>query len=188
MAQGIILAGGFSSRTQSNKMHLSICGKPLIVHTIEAMEPFVNKIFVVTGRYDEDIRSFIKEDEKIKIIYNKDYEKGMFSSVLCGVNFVEDDFFIIPGDIPFVKKETYQKILQGSKDVRYPTYEGKEGHPLFLKYGLKEKLLKEDINSNLRLFRDKQDRETIEVDDKFILRDIDTLEDFERVKKERKNA
>ena len=47
MAQGIILAGGFSSRTQNNKMRLSIDGKPLIFHTIEAMKPFVNKIYLL---------------------------------------------------------------------------------------------------------------------------------------------
>ena len=70
MAQGIILAGGFSSRTQNNKMRLSIDGKPLIVHTIEAMKPFVNKIYLITGHYDQDIRSIIQEDEKINIIYN----------------------------------------------------------------------------------------------------------------------
>ena len=188
MAQGIILAGGFSSRTKTNKMFLKIEGKPLLSYTIEAMKPFVNKIILVTGHYDQDIRSFIKEDEQLKIVYNKDYEKGMFSSVLCGVNFVDDDFFIIPGDIPFVSKETYQKLLNGSENVRFPVYQGKEGHPLFIKRELKEALLKEGLQSNLKAFRDKQHKETIEVNDKFILRDIDTLEDLQRVAEERRNA
>lgn len=186
MAQGIILAGGFSSRTQNNKMRLEINGKPLIIYTIEAMRPFVNKIFVVTGHYDQDIRSFVKEDEKIKIVYNKDYPKGMFSSVLCGVKEVKEDFFIVPGDIPFINASTYSALLKGTKPVRYPSYQGKEGHPLFISIKLKESLLKEGMNSNLKAFRDKQDREVIEVNDKYILKDIDTLEEFEKVIKERK--
>ena len=186
MAQGIVLAGGFSSRTQNNKMRLEINGKPLIIYTIEAMKPFVNKIYVVTGHYDQDIRSFVKEDEKIKIVYNKDYPKGMFSSVLCGVKEVTEDFFIVPGDIPFINAGTYSALLKGTKPVRYPSYLGKEGHPLFISISLKEELLKEGIDSNLKAFRDKQDREIIEVNDKYILKDIDTLEEFDKVMKERK--
>ena len=185
MAQGIILAGGFSSRTKNNKMSLMINHKPILVHTIESMRPFVNKIILVTGHYDQDIRSFIKEDEKLQIVYNKDYEKGMFSSVLCGVQLVDDDFFILPGDIPFICAITYDALLKGTKPVRYPIYKGQEGHPLFIKKELKESLLKEGLDSNLRLFRDKQDKEAIEVDDKYILRDIDTIEEFTYLKKER---
>ena len=69
MAQGIILAGGFSTRTKTNKMSLMINHKPLLVHTIDSMRPFVDKIVLVTGHYDQEIRSFIKESPKIKIVY-----------------------------------------------------------------------------------------------------------------------
>lgn len=185
MIQGIVLAGGFSSRAKSNKMRFAVGEKPILLHAIESIIPFVEKVIVVTGYYDQDIRSFIKEDEKIKIIYNKDYEKGMFSSVITGVKQTTDDFFILPGDIPFIKKETYQKLLNGKKKVRYPVYQGKEGHPLFISKELKEELLKEPIESNLRLFRDRQDKEAIEVNDKNILRDIDTQEQFEALVAER---
>ena len=185
MAQGIILAGGFSSRTQTNKMCLLIDGKPMIIHTIEAMKPFVTKIIVVTGHFDQEIRKVIKEDETIQIVYNKDYTKGMFSSVLCGVKYVNDDFFIVPGDIPFISADTYQTLLKGTKPVRYPTYQEKDGHPLFIKKELIAELLKEDLDSNLRLFRDKQSKETMPVNDKNILKDIDTLEDYQNVIAER---
>ena len=185
MTQGIVLAGGFSSRAKTNKMHFLVNGKPLLLHAIESISPFVNKIIVVTGHHDQDIRSFIKEDDKIKIIYNENYEKGMFSSVLKGVKETTDDFFILPGDISFIKKETYQRILNGKKKVRYPVYQGKEGHPLFISKELKEELLKEPIKSNLRLFRDRQDKEAIEVNDKNILRDIDTQEQYEALVAER---
>ena len=47
-------------------------------------------------------------------------------------------------------------------------------------------LLKEDLNSNLKLFRNKQDREAIEVDDKYILRDVDTDEEYKELLKEKK--
>ena len=185
MTEGIILAGGFSSRANTNKMLLTIDNKPLILHTIESMKPFVSKIIVVTGRYDQEIRNILK-NEKITICFNKDYEKGMFSSVLTGVEQVTDDFFIIPGDIPFVKKETYQALLNGVKDVRYPNYKGKDGHPIFFKKEMKEKLLAQNVDSNLKEFRDKQDKEVIDVDDPNINRDIDTIEEYKTLLEERK--
>ena len=187
MAEGIVLAGGFSMRMHENKMHLNISDKPLIMHTIESLLPFVNRVIVVTGHYDQELRQLIKEDEKIRIVYNKDYEKGMFSSVLCGVKEVKEDFFIVPGDIPFISAGTYEALLKGSKPVRYPSYKGKEGHPLFISIKLKDELLKEDIDSNLRAFRDKQDKEEIPVNDENILKDIDTKQDYQELMKERKS-
>ena len=186
MVQGIVLAGGYSSRTQTNKMHLIVDGEPILIHTIESIKPFVSKVVVVTGKHDADIRTFIQEDEKVVVVYNKDYDKGMFSSVLTGVKHTQGDIFIIPGDIPFVKKETYEALLNGSKDVRYPVYQGKEGHPLFIKDKLRESLLNEPIDSNLKAFRDKQDKEPIVVTDVNILKDIDTLEEYKKIMDERR--
>ncbi|MBR0439998.1 MAG: nucleotidyltransferase family protein [Bacilli bacterium] len=186
MAEAIVLAGGFSSRMRENKMHLIIKDKPLLLNTIDSIKPFVSKIIVVTGHYDQDIRSFLNEDATIKIIFNEHYPDGMFSSVLKGVREVKEDFFILPGDIPFIKKETFIALLNGSKKVRYPTYKGKDGHPLFISKDLKESLLKEDKKSNLKIFRDKQDKEPIIVDDENILRDIDTLNEYLKIKEERK--
>ena len=131
--QGIVLAGGFSSRAKTNKMSFIVDKKPLLIHTIDSLRPFTKKIIVVTGHYDRDIREFLKEDEQVKIILNKHYEKGMFSSVLTGVKEMDDDFFVIPGDIPFVKKETYQLLINGTKPVRYPTIKEKKGTRYSLK-------------------------------------------------------
>lgn len=184
MAEGIILAGGFSSRTKNNKMLLTIDNKPLIIHTINSMKPFVKRIIVVTGHYDQEIRNILKNEE-VEIYFNERYPEGMFSSVLKGVQEVKDDFFIMPGDIPFVNKNTYMSLLNGTKDVRYPRRKGKDGHPLFLKKEMREELLKEPIDSNLKAFRDKQNSEAIEVDDENINRDIDTIEEYKAIVKER---
>ena len=183
MAEGIILAGGFSSRTKNNKMLLTIDDKPLILHTINSMKPFVKRIIVVTGHYDQEIRNLLK-NENVEIYFNEHYPEGMFSSVLRGVREVKDDFFIMPGDTPFVNKNTYMSLLNGTKDVRYPRYKGKDGHPLFLKKEMKEKLLQEPMDSNLKAFRDKQDCEIIEVNDKYINCDIDTMDEYKKIMEE----
>ena len=127
MIDGIILAGGKSTRMGTNKLLLEYKGHPLIWYTIQAMKPHVGRIIIVTGKYDNDIRNALK-DEKVTFIYNSNYEKGMFSSVQAGVREVKGDFFLIPGDCPFVKSSTYLALLNGKGDIRVPQYHGEDGH------------------------------------------------------------
>lgn len=185
MTEGIILAGGCSSRAKTNKLLFSFEGKPLIIHAIEGMRAFVDHLYVVTGFYHDELKDAIKNIEGITIIHNPDYSKGMFSSVLAGIKNVQNDCFILPSDCPLVTKNTYSLLLTGSKNIRFPTYKGHDGHPIFISKVLINKLKKEPLESNLRLFRDRHDIERISTDDKYVLTDIDTLEDYENLINER---
>lgn len=178
MADGIILAAGYSSRVKTNKMLLLFKNKPLLYHTIDGMTPFVCHVFVVTGHYHFEIKEALKGMKNVTCIENKNYNQGMFSSIQIGAQEVSDDFFIIPGDCPFVDVSTYKKILNGNKEMRVPSYHGRKGHPLFMQKHLIQKLIDEPNTSNLRIFRDRYDLEIIETNDPNILKDIDTVEDY----------
>jgi len=178
MTQGLILAGGYSARAKQNKMLLMFKDKPLILHAIDGMTPFVSQIFVVTGHYHDEINELLSGYPKVTCLKNNNYEMGMFSSVLTGVSALSEDFFVLPGDCPFVDKNTYQILLSGTQKIRVPSFNGKGGHPLFVKKELLHDLRNEDMNSNLKAFRNRYDLEFIEVFDEFILTDIDTMDDF----------
>ncbi|MFA5742245.1 MAG: NTP transferase domain-containing protein, partial [Candidatus Izemoplasmatales bacterium] len=111
------------------------------------------------------------------------YERGMFSSVQYGCRFIDNDFFIIPGDIPFVAKSTYKKLLSATGVVRIPVYHGHAGHPVFIAKELLSELRKEERDSNLKRFLDNHHPNYVEVDDDGILFDVDTLDDLEKMKK-----
>lgn len=175
MAQGIILAGGLSTRAETNKLLLVIKNKPLICHTIDNMRPFVDKIVVVTGRYHNELLPYLNDVEVVK---NDNYVKGMFSSVKVGVSHINDDFFILPGDTPFVSKKVYESLLKGTFSIRVPLYVGKKGHPVFLKKENSKKILEEPDDSNLKNYIEAKGFESIEVDDDNCLTDIDTKEDY----------
>ena len=177
MAECIILAGGKSTRMGTNKMLLDFKGHPLLWHTIQSVSPFVNKVIVVTGKYDKEIREALK-DQKVTFIYNKDYELGMFSSVLTGVKETNDDFLIIPGDCPFVKPETFKKILSGVGDIRYPKCGDLEGHPLYISKKYKSELLNFGLDNNLKVFRDSKKCEIINVEDQNIVMNLNSILDF----------
>jgi molybdenum cofactor cytidylyltransferase len=183
MADGIILAAGYSSRAKTNKMLLMIKNKSLISHSIDGMMPFVSHIFVITGHYHEEIKHALKDLKNVTCVENTNYDQGMFSSIQTGVLCVSDDFFVLPGDCPFVEALTYEKLLKGSKELRVPSYQGKKGHPLFIQKHLIKELMKEPDSSNLRDFRNRHDLEIIKTSDSNILRDIDTIEDYIKLEK-----
>lgn len=176
---GIILAGGESKRAHQNKMLLKFDNKPLILHTIDSIKPFVDKIVVVTGRYHDELAPML---DGVEVIYNKDYEKGMFSSVKAGVNAIEGNFFIIPGDCPFVSKPTFKSLLkEGDFSIRVPAYLSVTGHPIYFSSKMKDVILNRNLDSNLREIRDEIGYETVEVNDANILNDIDTLNDYTKM-------
>ena len=177
MINGIILAGGKSSRMGQNKILLPYQGKPLLYYALESMSKVCDHIIVVTGKYDQEIRRAL-EGKNVDVVYNPNYEKGMFSSILAGVSHVDGDFFILPGDCPFVEPATFETLLRGTKDIRVPNYQGNDGHPIFISYKYKSELLSLPLDYNLKLFRDSKDYEIINVEDKNIVVNLNEFLDY----------
>ena len=182
MAEGIILAAGYSSRTNSHKLMLKIDGKSLICHAISSMQPYVSHIYVVTGHYHESLVKHVESLKDVTCIKNDQYSKGMFTSVILGAKKTKEDFFILPADCPFVKGETYNKLLEGKKTIRVPVFKKRRGHPIWISAQLKDQLINEPDTSNLKAFRDKIGFEEINVEDSHILIDVDTNEIYEKIK------
>ena len=181
---GLVLAGGCSTRTKVNKLLLEVDRKPLICHTIDTISPFVDKVVIVTGKYHDELINVITNGE---VVFNSQYEKGMFSSILAGIKkCIGNDVLVIPGDITNVSQITFKALLNGSEPIRIPSFKGKNGHPVFLSKHYVDLLSKESLDSNLRDFIGKypEDTEIIEVDDNFINFDVDTLDDYKQLRKE----
>ncbi|MGE4572425.1 MAG: NTP transferase domain-containing protein [Candidatus Izemoplasmatales bacterium] len=181
MTDGIILAGGYSKRLGQNKMNIIFKNKPVIMHTIEHMKSVCENIYVVTGFYHDEIKKVLKDLDDIHLMYNPDYEQGMFRSIQKGVECVENDFFIIPGDYPLVDKSIYEKMKLGHAGIRVPSFSFKLGHPIYFDYSYKKMILntkKQDLKS----FRNQYNFEIIEVNNSSILFDIDTMDDVKILK------
>ena len=181
---GIVLAGGSSTRATVNKLLLEVDRKPLICHTIDTISVFVNKVVVVTGKYHDELSKVITNAE---IVFNSSHEKGMFSSVLAGMKAArENNVLLIPGDITNVSKASVQALTRGTKGIRIPSFEGVTGHPVYFSKEHVENILKEPIDYKLcdYIAKHNDDIEIIEVNDKFINFDVDTIEDYMRLRKE----
>ncbi len=180
MTEAIVLAAGYASRMQTNKMLLMINEKPIITRTVENVLPFVKHVFVVTGHYHESIAEIFNKTDKVTVIYNPNYALGMFNSIKAGVIKTSGNILIIPGDMPLINPQTYELILNQKGLIRVPTYQGVKGHPIYLDSALKAALIKSDL-PHLKAFRDSHKVTYFPVSDAAILKDIDTPEDFHSI-------
>ena len=104
MISAILLAAGLSSRMKGeNKLIKEINGKPLIVHSIKnLLGSAVDEIIIVLGYEKEAIENLVEKNKKIKLVFNKDYQKGISTSIRTGISNISsksESFFICLGDI-----------------------------------------------------------------------------------------
>ncbi|MCH4889763.1 nucleotidyltransferase family protein [Acidaminobacter sp. JC074] len=179
--EGIILAAGMSTRFPENKMLQMIEGVTLIEKTVIKMAPYVNRIIVVVGHKSHLIEEILAKYDKVILAYNKDYKEGMYSSIKCGMALAGEDVYLIPGDMAFVSDKTYQKMSEQDGQILIPSYNMKSGHPIKLAYPIVKAICKSK-HEHLRAFLNEYDKDYLVVEDPYILVDIDTKKDLEKVR------
>ena len=184
----VITAAGCSERMGDAKLLMKIGQKTILEYTLSGVYNVADEIVVVTGCHHESMREVLENYERVKIVYNPEYQKGMFTSVLKGIQSISADrIFIVPGDCPLIHEEIYKKLLTGDEEIIIPSFKGRGGHPVLISKNAKEKLLKESPDSTLKDFIKKYGAFYLEVDSDVILKDMDTPEDFEKIKERLKD-
>lgn len=183
----VILGAGESSRMGRNKLALPLGNQTVLECTIGnfQVDP-VDEIVVVTGKIPHSIKDI---SPRIRLVNNPDCDRGMGSSVKAGLRSlvsVPAAVFISPADIPLIKKETIDKMIGAfaEKSIVIPTFQNRKGHPVLLDASYipaclaeeKEKVLYEVIKKNQGAVI------YLPVEDKGILLDMDTMEDYEAMK------
>ncbi len=188
MAQAVVLAAGLSSRVQTNKLTLMLGQKSVIETLVITLKQYCAKVIVVTGHYRKDVEDLLYGIDGVICVHNEGYATGMFSSVVKGMEYVTEDVLLTPGDSPFILESTINALLAAEGELRVPVFEGRWGHPLFIGQALIPALLKEPMTSTLKQFRNRYPVTEVVVMDPGSLKDIDTIEDYHRMKKEWKGA
>ncbi len=186
----IILAAGYSSRMGDFKPLLRL-GETTILERIIGLfrETGVEDIRVVIGYRSADLLPLV-DRLLARPVINDRYHDGMFSSVLAGVESLEEDigaFFLLPVDIPLVRRETVTTLLEiyrsGAGSILYPVFRGKRGHPPLMSARYIEEIVGWEGDGGLKSFLALHEAEAVNVEtgDENILLDMDTPSDYERV-------
>ena len=183
LVEAVILAAGFSSRAKTYKMTLKVGEKTVIERAIESMLKVSSRVIVVGGYKIEKLKPIINGYKNVELVFNENFEEGMFSSVKKGFSHIKgDSFFFMPGDYPLIDDKVCLKLLKHREnEIVIPTYNGKKGHPILMKSYLAKELLQSSKYSNLREFINTKKPIFIPVENEGILLDIDTMEDYKRI-------
>ena len=189
MIKAILLAAGQSKRLKSeNKLIKLYKKKPLINHSLNALlKSKVNKVIVVLGYQKKELQKFIKKNNKNIYTYNKEYKKGMASSIKVGlrkVNKKDKGFIIVQSDMPFIKSSDINKIYNSIKSKKYLVhvlkYRNRVGNPIGFDISIMKKFkrIKGDVGAKFMVKRLKKETKFIKINNLKSFKDFDKVSDF----------
>jgi molybdenum cofactor cytidylyltransferase len=166
------------------KMLMPLQGKPVIRHTVENALQICHKVILVTGFRGQELRQVFVASDRVEVVFNPHFEEGMFTSVKRGLERVESEqCFIVPGDMPMVGASVYRELLRFQRtDCVIPKHNGRLGHPVLLGKDAIEKIKLWNKAGTLRDCLDTIPTLSVPISDFHILDDLDTLEDYRRLR------
>jgi xanthine/CO dehydrogenase XdhC/CoxF family maturation factor/CTP:molybdopterin cytidylyltransferase MocA len=185
----VILAAGESRRMGKPKLLLP-WGDNTIIETIikTVLQSEVKHIVVVLGSEKDKIRSQIINYPVI-IAENQEYQKGMLTSIQCGLRAVPDGadaVMVLLGDQPMVNGPVIDKLADTfrhtDKGILIAVHKGKRGHPIIIKTKYKRDIEQLGSENSMHDFTRKFASEILEVETGTteVLKDIDTPEDYNK--------
>jgi molybdenum cofactor cytidylyltransferase len=187
----VILAAGMSSRMGEAKQLLRLGEHTLLEHVLENVRASgVGDIVLVLGHAAETIVKSIAA-KNLKVVVNDGYREGMGSSLRTGVSALPaeiDAAFIVLADQPFVQPDTLQSIMdryrKSDAQIVIPMYKGFRGNPVLLDRSVFSEVmaLTGDIGCRAIFGNHLEGIAKVPVEDLGILLDLDSKEDFDRLK------
>lgn len=189
---GVILAAGRSRRMGRPKQLLRYRGRTFLQHALDcAREADLDRLILVLGHEADAILE--KTDVRgVEVVVNRDYGLGQSTSVIRGLDAAGacDGVLFQLGDQPLVESDTLNRIIgcfrkEGPGAV-VPVYQGTRGNPALLGtcFFHQIRTLRGDTGPR-RILRDDPDRvRLLPVEDEGIVRDIDTPEEWARLRVE----
>jgi len=185
----LIIAAGYSSRIKAFKPLLRFGESNIIVTIIKKLRDLgLGSIIVVSG-YNHHLLEVALKGSPVNLVLNKEYERGMLSSIKCGLGAVRSaaqGVLIFLVDQPFIGVDTLKKILaaftKNGAGIVLPSYKGKHGHPVIISRKYFDEVFGLDENIGLRQLMQQHQDDIYEVDAPTddILHDIDTWEDYKK--------
>ena len=189
MISAILLAAGQSKRLKSENKLIKLYKKiPLINHSLKVLQKSkVNKIIIVLGHQNKEVKKVIKTNRKNIFVYNKDYKKGMASSIKVGLKKVsrnDKGFIVAQSDMPFIKVSDINKIYNSIKLKKYLVsalkFKNRIGNPIGFDISIMKKFknIKGKFGAKFMVKRLKNRTRFIKIGSVKSFKDFDKVSDF----------
>ncbi|MFQ6103875.1 MAG: NTP transferase domain-containing protein [Candidatus Glassbacteria bacterium] len=201
MIAGIFLAAGESLRFERHKLLLEVGDRPLVYYSLKnCLDSLLPEVYVVLGARSEElggrIRRLFTDTEKIKIIINEDYRRGMMSSLKKGISSLDTVYrgaMVLLADMPMVTPDIINRLMDvfEEKDkIIIPQCLGELHHPRILPERVfPDFLLLDDDEKGTKVLENySQEIIRVPIGNKKNFIDIDQLDDFESIAELLKNC
>jgi molybdenum cofactor cytidylyltransferase len=160
----VLLAAGRSSRTSVMKQLYPVKGEFLINVQIAALHAYGFDVAVVLGHEYERIRTVL--DDGVTIVYNENYEEGMFSSVKKAFKELDKEQLVFCHiDRPIPDLAVFEALLQSDKAIAVAFYHGEKAPPIRIRSSMKKQLLSSGLDRLDHWIAAADDVAYVEVDD-----------------------
>ena len=182
----VILAAGLSSRMGGTPKPLLKLGSGTIADHV--LDTFLNNhvdVYLVVGHRRDEVVTSLKASD-VTVVENKDYERGMFTSVQAGTGKLPPGhkwFFVLPVDIPLIREATVARLMKEAARrpgaIIYPVFAGRRGHPVLVPSRLIQPILQWSGDGGLRaVLRREKNTVEVAVPDAGVVFDVDSPEDY----------
>jgi molybdenum cofactor cytidylyltransferase len=187
----IILAAGLSKRMGTPKQLLRV-GEATLLETVlrNVRDSQIGEIVLVLGHQAETIRRQLTL-EGVKVVTNPNYAEGMATSIRAGLAALSPDVqaaFMVLADQPFVRPATFGRLIEEHSRLKpqivLPMYRGFRGNPVLIDRSVFPELagLQGDIGCRAIFGSHTENILKVEVNDPGVLLDIDSQEDFQKLR------
>lgn len=187
---GVILAAGDSTRFGSPKQLLDWKGKPFIRHIVEtALHAGLEPVLVITGIHHADIESRLS-DLPVTVMQNPNYKNGQSESIKLGIKSLPSNVganIFLLADQPQIPMEVIKALKEKHSQTLSPiiaplVLEERRANPVLFDKTTFPDLLKLSGDVGGRAIFDKHKADYLPWHDDILIFDIDTPEDYERLK------
>jgi molybdenum cofactor cytidylyltransferase len=184
----VLLAAGQSRRMGAFKPLLPFGARSVAEACVASLrEAGACEVVVVVGRRGAEVRAALARMPYVRFALNEEPESEMGVSAARGVEAVAanaDAVLIALVDQPAVPPSAIRSVIEARRRTGarlvVPEWRGRGGHPVLVDLAFRAELLSLDSEKGLRSLFDAHRAEVlrVEVDSPFVVRDMDTWEDY----------
>jgi CTP:molybdopterin cytidylyltransferase MocA len=191
MLPGIVLAAGRSLRFGSPKALAPTGAGTFISQILKGLSDagISERVVVVREGDDELVETLTKTLPGVRTVPNPNSVRGQLSSLLVGLEAVDGPeiagVLVMLVDMPLVTASTIRRLVDAASSssaaVIRASYGGRHGHPVVFKRAAFDALRRADPAVGAKAVVHALTTEDVQVDDRGVLEDIDTREDYQRL-------
>ena len=185
----VVLAAGGSTRFGQPKQLLDWNGVPLLAHVVdEALDAGLAPVVVVLGAHADAIRPALGT-RPVQVLTNYRWAEGLSTSLHVGLSALPPEVagaVFLQGDQPLVSAALLRSLVarfeESGAPIVHPAYEGRRGTPVLFARRLFPELAAVHGDEGGRGLIERHGSVAVPVDDPDILADVDTPEDYRRLR------